>query len=406
MKSIWIIDPYCGVPSPGWREGRFVLIARALSEAGYDVHLFMSNFSHKNKTFTYDQPQIRLSPNFNIILVQTPGYSRHISFKRITYEQTFAKSVAENALGIPLPSIVILKEPAIFMFGYLKSFIQDAGAKIILDVIDLWPETFELIIPKPIRWIGKLVFSPLYSIRRKIFLSASAVTAVAPDYLDLVLDHNKSIPGKVIYWGCNVSLIQNELKSAEGDLLQTLNLPQKDSQIWGIYAGTLGEGYDIVTVLKTAKKMEKTAPQLKFLIAGTGPLLEEVKTAANESPNIIYLGSLPTTILYQLFRYCDFGFSTYADGSMVSMPIKCYDYFAAGLPLVNSLGRNLQKVISTYNLGFQYKAANVNSLVNALALLLKADLKEMKLRCQQISHEFNNEVQYSKIVEVVKTVDC
>jgi hypothetical protein len=48
-KNIWIIDPYSEIPKEGWRHGRYYLIAKALSDNGYDVQLFISNFSHKDK---------------------------------------------------------------------------------------------------------------------------------------------------------------------------------------------------------------------------------------------------------------------------------------------------------------------------------------------------------------------
>lgn len=257
-------------------------------------------------------------------------------------------------------------------------------------------------LPKALRWTGKLIFSSFYASRKKVYLAASAVTAVAPDYLTQVLKYNNTIPGKVVYWGCNVAQIEQEFRLANTGLLMQLHLPDKESQIWGIYAGTLGEGYDIVTLLEAAQQMATVAPHLKFLIAGTGPKLEMVKKAAQENANVIYLGSLPTNTLYQLFSFCDFGFSTYADGSAVSMPIKCYDYFAAGLPLVNSLGRNLGKIIKSQKLGYQYTASDPVSLKNALNLLLADDLQEMKQRCKALSHEFNEQVQYPKFVELLK----
>ncbi len=87
------------------------------------------------------------------------------------------------------------------------------------------------------------------------------------------------------------------------------------------------------------------------------------------------------------------------------MPIKCYDYFAAGLPLINSLGRNLQHLVTTKKLGYQYKAADVDSLQKAVTSLLKEDLHQMKIRCKEIGNEFNNTVQYGKYVELVKNVE-
>jgi len=400
------VYPYCEIPKAGWRDDRYFLIAKFLSAAGYQVQLFISSFSHKEKAFVTTEKQLRLEPNLNIVYVETKGYTNHISLNRIKHEKAFAAAIAANNLNLPLPDFIILREPAIFTYGGLKTFIKTSGAKLILDIIDLWPETFELKLPRVIRWTGKLLFSPFYATRKKIYAAASAVTAVAPDYLHQVLKYNHTIPGKVVYWGCNVTQIEHELQLATPTLLARLHLPDKGAHIWGIYAGTLGEGYDIVTLLETARQMVTVAPHLKFLIAGTGPRLEMVKKAAQENTNIIYLGSLPTNTLYQLFSFCDFGFSTYADGSAVSMPIKCFDYFAAGLPLVNSLGKNLGKIVKTQKLGYQYKASDVASLKKTLTLLLTDDLHEMKQRCKAMSYEFNEQVQYPKFIELLKELEA
>lgn len=406
MNCVWIVYPYAEIPKAGLRDDRYFLIAKFLSAAGYNVQLFIPSFSHKEKKIVTTEKQHQLQPNLNIVYVDTAGYTDHVSLKRVKHEKAFATFIAANSLDLPQPSFIILREPAIFMYGSLKPFIEKTGAKLIVDIIDLWPEIFELKLPRAFRWSGKLVFSPFYATRRKIYQAASAVTAVSPDYLTQVLQYNNKVPGKVIYWGCNVAQIEHALQSAKPNLLTQLKLPEKGTNIWGIYAGTLGEGYDMSTLIEAARQMATVAPQLKFLIAGLGPKAEMVKQAAQENDNIYYLGSLPANILYQLFSFCDFGFSTYADGSAVSMPIKCYDYFAAGLPLVNSLGRNLGKIVQTQKVGYQYKASNVASLKKALTLLLSSDLQEMKQRCKALGYEFNEQVQYPKFVEVLQELEA
>ncbi|RTY74264.1 glycosyltransferase [Flavobacterium sp. LS1R10] len=400
MKNIWIIDPYSEKPKPGWRDGRYYLIGKTLSEHGYNVHLFISNFSHLKKETDTNLEEIQVNSNFRIVIVPTIGYKKHISFERIRYEKLFAKNIAKNKQNIPLPSFVIIKEPAIFMFGNLKPLIKVSKAKVIIDIMDLWPELFELKLPVKLRWLGKFIFYPFYYKRKNIIKFASAITAVAPDYLEMGLKINNKVPNKVIYWGCDTASINSLVNSQNDYLLSELNLPSKNNDIWGIYAGTLGESYDIPTLIKAAKIMEDEFPELKFLIAGAGPLEEMVSDCASANKNVFFLGSLPTSQLYQLFKFCDFGFSTYTDASPVSMPIKCYDYLAAGLPLVNSLKRNLGTLIEEHQLGYQYDASDYNSLVNTLKKLMKdkESLVLKKERCKSIGVEFDDHVQYSKFV--------
>lgn len=402
-KNIWIIDPYSEIPKQGWRHGRYYLIAKTLSDNGYNVQLFISNFSHKEKKTTVNLEELRVNSNFNIVIVPSVQYNNHISFDRIRYEKIFARNITENKHNLPLPSIVIIKEPAIFMYDNLKPLLKISNAKIVIDIMDLWPELFELKLPKKMRWLGKLIFYPFYLKRKNIIKAASALTAVAPDYLEIGLKINDKIPSKVIYWGCDTTSINSLVNSNNDNLLSELKLPAKNNNIWGIYAGTLGESYDVITLIKAAKIMENEFPELKILIAGAGPLEEMVKECAAVHKNMFFLGSLPTNQLYQLFKFCDFGFSTYTDASPVSMPIKCFDYLAAGLPLVNSLKRNLGALVKEHQIGYQYEASDHNSLIETLKKLMneKESLNLMKERCKTIGSKFDDHVQYSKFVSLI-----
>lgn len=407
MKNIWIIDPYSEIPEKGWRDGRYYLISKALSENGYNVSLFISNFSHKKKKIIKNIDNICINSNFNIIVVPSIMYNKHVSLDRIRYERIFALNVNNNEHDLPMPNAIIIKEPAIFMFDQLLPILKKSNAKVILDIMDLWPELFELKIPKKLRWLGKFVFFPFYLKRKNIIKRASAITAVAPDYLDLGTKINNKIPSEVIYWGCDNSIVDSLLKNKNKNLLVELSLPEKKADIWGIYAGTLGENYDILTLLKAAKAIKHKFPELKILIAGAGPLENLVRDYADVNENIYYLGSLPTEQLYKLFSFCDFGFSTYSDASTVSMPIKCFDYFAAGLPLVNSLNRNLGSLIKQHNIGYQYVASNYQSLIDTLTTLVtnKQDLKDMNRRCKLLSKDFDNDVQYNQFVKLLNALN-
>jgi glycosyltransferase involved in cell wall biosynthesis len=407
-NRIWIIDPYSDIPQIGWRDGRYFSMAKILSENNYDVNLFVSNVSHRSKIVINNIENIKINENFNIVVIPSSTYSGHISFQRIKYEMLFAKNVAINKNDIPLPNYIILKEPALFMFNHLEPLFKISNAKLILDIMDLWPELFSIKLPKIFRWMSSLLFLPFFWKRAKIIKFASALMAVSPDYLKIGTNINKRAPSEVIYWGCSFDLINKLANKKDQNLLFKLGLPvKKSTDIWGIYAGTLGESYDISSLILAAKSLSNSYSQLKIIIAGAGPLEGLVLSSERETSNIFYLGNLQSEELYELFGFCDFGFSTYSESSTVSMPIKCFDYFAAGLPLVNSLKRNLGSLIVHNNLGYQYQASNAKSLELTLERLIKEfdQLKFVKNNCLELGAKFDNSIQYKNFLNFIKKID-
>jgi len=405
MTSVWLIDPYSELPSNDWRNGRYFNFAKVLSQKGFDTTLWISNYSHKSKSY-YEVAERVLDRNgVKIRLVDSPAYTSHISFQRINYEKQFAKNLASDAAHLQMPDVIILKDPAIFLYKPLATFINKNNIKLIVDIIDLWPELFELAFPAAIRPLGRLALAYLYKRRDNIFKKAAAITAVAPDYLAIGRKANPDVPATVIYWGTDFHKIQ-EMQQAKDDVLKELGLTKESGKIWAIYAGTLGENYDMQCILAASRILKDTCPDLQILIAGAGPMEPWIRAEVPNCPNVNFLGVLPTNKLYKLFAYCDFGFSTYAHGSTVSMPIKAYDYFAAGLPIVNSLSRSLGEIVSRRKVGLQYVAGDAASLAEAVKKLYITPslLQEMKVNALEVGREFDEEQQYSNIIPLVNSI--
>src|SRR4051794_28250951 len=87
----WLVNPYGPLPSESWREYRAGLADSALVAAGHTVTWWVANFEHRSKTFRATDWETRTPlPGFEVILVPTTSYKRHISIERIRFEQTFA----------------------------------------------------------------------------------------------------------------------------------------------------------------------------------------------------------------------------------------------------------------------------------------------------------------------------
>lgn len=406
---IWLVNPYGVLPGEAWREYRTVLAGRALVAAGHTVTWWVASFEHRSKhsrATTWAKQMV--FPGFEAIIVPTSGYQKHISFGRIRFEKTYAANIRREPNRAPSPDVIVLGEPALFTARPICAFARERGIPLVLDIGDLWPELFHIALPRPIRWMGRLLFDPLYRRRAALVRQSSGYIAVSSDYLALLQKIVPRVHGAVCYWGVDIAQVRKEMCTAATLPNELLGRSKSEGDIWAIYAGTLGPNYDIETILKAAAILKERRARVTILIAGDGMSSSDVREAIEfrKLDNCVFLGSLPAATVAALYPRCDLALCTYVGGSTVSMPIKAYDYFAAGLPIVNSLGRDLEKFVRTRRVGLQYEPQNAESLADAITQLATNPVlrTECAANAKVLGDEFDWRIQYQDYVHVVEAV--
>lgn len=405
---IWIVNPYGSLPDESWRTYRSTMIASALMQSGHQVVQFISNFEHRSKTFRGNSYEIKnYGPLYDIHVIPGLSYKSHISLDRIRYERRFGHNFLKYAKTLQKPDCIVLAEPSIcyydIIFNWLKKGLK---TKIIIDLIDIWPELFHLLIPRSLDGLARMVFSPLYFWRRRLYKNADGLVAVSKNYQEIALKiHAFRAPlTDVVYWSIPEKEIHAEFDLSDEKIKQMISL-KKAEEVWCVYAGTLGENYDIYSIIEAGKRLkERYAPErFKLLIAGDGPLKDYCNDNSNDS-GVTFLGRLDSGNLAELFKKCDFALSTYKGRSTVAMPIKAFDYLAFGLPLVNSLKRDLGYFVETKSVGINYVAESVDSLFDAICNLVEDTDKRirMKQNALSLSSEFSEQKQYAKFVKVIE----
>lgn len=396
--NIWIINPYATLPNEQWREDRAQVLAAKLSERGDNIIVWTSNFIHRSKE-KRTTSSIDYLPNLKYNIVEVPSYSKHISLKRIYTELIFSKKIYDLTKSYDVPDIIIVMDPAIFYFWKIKDYLKkESKVKLIIDIIDIWPELFNIILPEKIRSLGKIIFYPLYKIRKSIYKRADGIVAVSEFYRKIADRIVADIPKETIYWGMDskIQLLSN-------------NLSKDKNEFWILYAGTLGNNYDIKTIVGLAEKIELGKENIKLLIAGDGNLKSFVTQTIRDKKlqKTIYLGSLSTEQLSHYFVKSDVGISSYVKDSTVAMPIKIYDYIKYGLPVLNSLEKDLGSLVVKEYIGLQYNAGDVNSIHNALLFLYSKpdELTKMSENMRNIAPAFDYNNQYKKYIDYIdKTI--
>lgn len=409
--KVWIVNPYGSLPGEAWREYRSAMLAEAYARAGHEVTWWISNFEHRSKKFRSEgYTEQRLETGVNVRIVPTTPYSSHVSVARIRSERNFAKYIAERVKANPQDKadIVVLAEPSIFYGKYVVDMARGIGAKLVADIIDIWPEVFAMILPKPLRPFERMLLAPLYLRRSAILRACQGIVGVSEDYRDVGVRSAPSVPSDVSYWGVDVGQMRAAMAAEDGGVLRKLGLePKKPDEVWVIYAGTLGAGYDMESILTAARSERLRGKPVKFLFAGDGPQRGMLENAcAERGGNVVYLGRLDPNDLNLIYKYCDIGLSTYLAHSTVSMPIKFYDYLAAGMATVNSLEREIQRLIANQQLGRQYLPGNADSLAAAIEAL-EADrglLGTCKANSAALAPRFDQYLQHDAFVRFTETL--
>lgn len=387
IHRISIVRPYANLPSDGASNDRYVNLAKALVDRNINVQLICTSFVHNKKARRQagESAYNKLLLPFVFEIDSTP-YLRNISVKRIIHEIVFGikalKVVYRNR-----PTCLLIGEPVFFIGWIFLVYAYIFRVKIKADLIDAWPEA-DIGVKRQnlfnVTIYGLLKISR--SLRLRLYYDVSFVSNSYVNILDM--------PEKarnVFYWG-------SDLKPA-GDNNKIEHRP-----FTVIYAGSFGEGYDLLTVLNAAKILAGNRNvSIKIIFAGQGVYTEMIKAAAAQGI-IDYVGNIDKKSLTELYMNCDVGLLPYKANSMVAMPIKFFDYINFGLFTLASLSLEAREVIDREHIGLVYEAGNSRDLSTKILEIAKdpEQLVRAKHRCKDLTDFYSVEVQYNAFAEWVQ----
>ena len=339
MMTVWIQNPFDGLPCEGGRKQRYWLMAEAFLRAGHRVTYWTSDFSHSAKR-RRDAMQ-PVPPDMEVVLVPTLPYSSNVGFRRIASHRHYARSWTRMARAHgSRPDLIISSIPTISAAEAAIALGHNLGARVAIDVQDAWPETFERLAPPPLRPAAHALLAPLRSKARRIYREADIVTGVCDRYRDLTGrdDYFRA------YLGIEIHDAQVSTAAANGSGVRRL-----------VYSGNLGRTYDLSTIVKAVE----SDTNLELDVAGFGEF-------SSRCPRVRFHRMLSAEKLRAMFAECDVGIIPMRDDSWVGIPNKMFDYSAAGLRIVTSLGGEAADLVSKYRCGAIYRPGDAVSLAAAV----------------------------------------
>ena len=373
--TVWIANPFDNLPPEGARPQRYWLMARAFARAGHRVTLWSSDFSHARKAPRALADGARWEGDgFRLVLVPTPPYPRNVCLRRILSHRAFARNLRKLAeLEPQCPDLVIASLPPLASAAALAAFCRARGIAFVVDVMDAWPENFARVVP---RW----TLAPLRARARRIYRSAQGVSAVAARYLDLAKSYGAQAPTHLAYHG--IELPPPPPVHAERGVFRL------------VYVGTMGTSYDLETVIDAVREMS----DVELDLAGTGPKEAALRARAEGCARIRFHGYLGDEELRALLARADAGLVPMFDDSCVGVPYKLADYAAAGLPVVNTLHGETERLLAEHGAGVTCAAGDRDALCTAVAELRARDAAALRAGALSLARLFDADAVYSAYV--------
>jgi glycosyltransferase involved in cell wall biosynthesis len=245
------------------------------------------------------------------------------------------------------------------------AFAKKCSAKIIIDVQDLWPETFYRIFPRLLRPVFSMALKPWRVVVCKTYKAADAIVGVADAYVD----HAVKLAGHAGITACiplGVDVATFDAAVAGGHCRQ---FTKPAGEIWFAYAGSLNLSYDCLTLVRAFAQVHKLldAPSRLF-ITSRGELREEIEKIVQKQKltNVTLTGFLDFNRWAYLLSQCDVGFNASFAEAMIYLPNKIFYYLAAGLAVLNTITGQCSRTIRESNCGLDYDAGNVDSCAKSV----------------------------------------
>ena len=173
--NILIVAPYASLPTDKL-VNRFSSLAKKFSQRGHKTTFVTSSFSHYDKDHR-DLSSQKAFNNLDIILIDEPGYRSHVGLKRLISIRTFRRNFQRKFRQLDDFDVVYSAYPTIGHNLYLAHAINRKMTSFVVDVQDVWPESFSSVVPAvrkiPTHWL------PFSRSANKVYSSASALIAVS-----------------------------------------------------------------------------------------------------------------------------------------------------------------------------------------------------------------------------------
>lgn len=385
MKDVIIVSPYIGKIDNQF-QNRFLYLSRLLSSKGHKVTLITSLYCHTTK----DKHSINSSLPFNVKYLDCGTYN-NISFKRFFHNIFFAFKLYFFLKKINSSDTIVISA-----FPFLSSLIslallRNSIFKIIVDIQDLWPESFVMLKPNFLpEFMFNIFLKPFFIANKFIFKLFDNYCFVSHTFMSYFDDfYLNDFNGHVCYIGVNPSVN-----------IKNITYPINVCKL--VYVGSLERSYDLLPFFESLILLNSDSNiRFELHVYGSGSNLNFYKSITADLNFIIFHKPVSVSILHKRINNCHIAINPIVTTSAASIINKHADYSIVGLPVINTQSNaEYKQLLQHYNAGLSIDL-NKSEIIEAISLIISSEFvfSEFALGSRNMFTEFNREIIYEGYYE-------
>ena len=368
--NVWIVTVGEPLPSdgPSVRLYRSGILANTLVQQGHEVTWWSSTFNHiTRRQRSYSQAEA--AREHNLRFIHTPGYKKSIGLARMWSHAVSAINFARLAELVRKPNVILASYPTIELCVAAVRFGRKHNIPVIIDIRDLWPDLFVGAFPATLRIAARFALLPYDLMAKMALKGATEIVGVTEEFVDWGYLKSKRLRDantRSFAMGYESVTLTAEEQSEASDFWEGQGLHQSD---WIVcFFGTLGRQFQLNTIIEAAAILERSSPEIKFVICGDGDNASQYKAAAQGLSNVVFPGWVDRNQIQALMSMSKVGLAPYIESQnfLLNIPNKPIEYLSKGLPILSTIGGSLGKMIAEYSVGIVCDDGEPSSIARAL----------------------------------------
>lgn len=366
----WLIKDGENLPlQENARKMRTWMLAEELVSRGHSVVWWAGSFSHQRKVLLSEQDvDVDVQPGFSLSLLYAGRYRHNVSLARYFHHWRLSRRFGRRVIDAERPDAIVCAFPTIDLARAAVLYAKRRGIPIIIDVRDLWPDTFLEACPGFLRSLCRWVLGRDFRNASEIFQKADSIVAISSGCLNWGMKYagrNPCAKDKVFYPGYPERDSGDHADSEKIRLLRKM----ADGRVVFLFLGSFGHSYELKLICNMAKGLHDAGyGRALFVLAGEGDQFKEIVQRSAGLPNVSLPGWLDRHEIYDLMCMADVGLAP-CRSVIDAMPNKVVEYLSAGLPLLSSVEGELETILKKHDAGFSYKPGDGDALMKHVMTL-------------------------------------
>lgn len=361
-----VFAPFFSFDSPASRPAQLLSVLAQLGT----VDVVTANFDHQAKEFHTIGVGEHLPAAFHFL--PTLAYTNNTSIKRLISHTLLGFEAARFFLSRRNTYDVIYSTLPLNLLTWLVFVISPKTTKRIVDVVDIWPDVL------PFSARTRKLLSPLFSLWKAFLIDVLRRSDILLTVSDAFLEETK------IYFRGSQDSCRRFYIGHPSLINQNSS---KEPILTLCYVGNIGRLYDFDTLVG-ALSIPDIRERVQLFVVGTGErqawLVEELirREIRHQYFGAVYQVEKLSSILSR----AHVGFNGYFN-STAAFSYKATTYLSAGLPIINSMQGDLERLVTERELGFNYLQGNIDSLANVLRDCEPGELAMLSVNAKNFAKE-------------------